>query len=195
VEVLGNHHAPTPQIVAAAGLIPGIRLSAVSASRVATRVEALPWVATATVTHVLPSRIRIAVQERRAAVIVQAGDHAYLVDPEGVVLQQQVGGYPTVAKLQLATVTPGTHISLPAFQAAVAVLDSLPADLRARLAVIDAPSPGLISLVLSDQTTVMYGTPDDLRNKNDDVTALFSGGRTYTSIDVRASTHPAARPR
>ena len=72
VQVTGNHHATTEQVQAAAALAPGIRLSAVSSARVSARVGGLPWVADVTVTHVLPSRIRISVRERAPAVVVQA---------------------------------------------------------------------------------------------------------------------------
>ena len=85
VQVTGNHHATTEQVQAAAALVPGMRLTAVSSARVAARVGALPWVAEATVTHILPSRVRISIRERTPAALVQAGPRTYLVDRSGVV--------------------------------------------------------------------------------------------------------------
>jgi cell division protein FtsQ len=197
VQVTGNHHATTQQVQAAAALSPGMRLMAVSGAAVSARVSALPWVADATVTHVLPSRIRISVRERTPVALVQAaaGARTYLVDHAGVVLQDGGAGYPLIAGLPLTVSYPGDRLSLPAFGAAVGLLDAFPPELKARLAWVNAPSPDLLSVILTDHTTVVYGTPDGLGEKNYDVMALLATGKPYASIDVRSPTHPAASPR
>ena len=197
VQVTGNHHATTQQVQAAADLSPGMRLMAVSGAAVSARVSALPWVADATVTHVLPSRIRISVRERTPAALVQAGAgaHTYLVDHSGVVLQDGGAGYPLVAGLPLTVSYPGDRLSFPGLGAAMGLLDAFPPEIKARLAWVNAPSPDLLSVILSDRTTVIYGTPDGLGEKNYDVMALLSTGKPYASIDVRSPTHPAASPR
>jgi cell division protein FtsQ len=195
VQVTGNHHATTQQVQAAAALSPGVRLTAVSSARVSARVSDLPWVADATVTHVLPSRIRISVRERTPAVVVQAGGHRYLVDHSGAVLQEGGAGYPVIAALPLTVSFPGDRLGLPAFGAAVALLDAFPPDLKPRLAWVNAPSPDLLSVILTDKTTVTYGTADSLPEKNYDLATLLAAGRSYASIDVRSPTHPAASTR
>ena len=195
VQVTGNQHTTTQQVQTAAALSPGMRLTAVSSARVSARVGGLPWVASATVTHVLPSRIRIAIRERTPAVLVSAGTHAYLVDHAGVVLEEGGAGYPVIGGLPLAISYPGDHLTLPAFTAALVVLDALPADLKPRLASVNAPSADLLSVTLTDKTTITYGTSDNLTDKNYDITTLLATGKSYTSIDVRSPTHPAAIPR
>ena len=195
VQVTGNHHATTQQVQAAAALSPGVRLTAVSSARVSARVSDLPWVADATVTHVLPSRIRISVRERSPAVLVQAGSHTYLVDHSGAVLQEGGAGYPVIAALPLTVSFPGDRLALPAFTAAMAVLDAFPAHLKPRLAWVNAPSPDLLGVILTDKTAITYGTSDSLSEKNYDVTTLLATGRPYASIDVRSPTHPAATAR
>lgn len=195
VDVTGNHHTTTADVQAAAALTPGVRLTAVSGAAVAARVEALPWVASARVTHVLPSRIHIAVTERTPALLIQAGTHVYLADHGGAVLQEGGTGYPLVTGLPLSVSYPGARLTLPTLTAAIRVLDAIPADLRPRVASVAAPSEDLISVALSDHTTITYGTPDDLSVKNYDVTTLLAAGKAYASIDVRSSTHPAAVPR
>jgi cell division protein FtsQ len=182
-------------VQAAAVLSPGIRLTAVSNARVSARVGALPWVAGVTVTHVLPSRIRIAVRERTPAALVQAGAHTYLVDHSGVVLQDGGAGYPLIAALPLTVAYPGDRVALPAFGAAMALLDAFPPTLKPRLAWMNAPAPDLLSVILTDRTAITYGTAGSLQEKNYDVTALLATGKAYASIDVRSPTHPAASPR
>jgi cell division protein FtsQ len=195
VQVTGNHHATTQQVQAAAALSPGIRLTEVSSDGVSARVGGLPWVAEVTVTHVLPSRIRIAVRERTPAVVVQAGSRRYLVDHSGAVLQEGGTGYPVIAALPLTVSFPGDRLALPAFTAAMTVLDALPAELKPRLAWVNAPSPDLLSVILTDKTAITYGTSDSLPEKNYDVTTLLATGKPYASIDVRSPVHPAATGR
>ena len=195
VQVTGNRHATTGEVQAAAALSPGMRLTAVSGARVSARVEGLPWVDVATVTHILPSRVRIAIRERTPAFVVQAGAHSYLVDHSGVVLQEGATGYPLIAGLPLGVSYPGDHLTMPAFGAAVKILDALPADLKPRVGAVSAPSPDVVGLVLTDKTTITYGGAGNLAEKNYDIVTLLAGGKAYTSIDVRSFTHPAATPR
>lgn len=195
VQVVGNHHQATKDVVAAAALVPGTRLSNISSPQIAARVDTLPWVASVKVTHILPSRVRIAVRERVPAVVVAGQGHNYLVDAQGAVLQEGSTGYPLMANLPVATLVPGQRISLPAFFAAVDVLKALPPALRSALAVINAPDPDLVSVVLTDHTVITYGDSSDLADKNYAVSALLASGSSYVSIDVRAPSHPAGVPR
>ncbi|HLI57548.1 MAG TPA: FtsQ-type POTRA domain-containing protein [Actinomycetota bacterium] len=195
VQVSGIHHTTKSQVLGVAALVPGTRLTAISSGAVAHRVERLPWVASATVTHVLPSTIRIAVTERTPAVVVPAAGRSYLVDLHGAVLAAGSGPYPQVTDLGVSTLEPGGRITSTAFAAAVAVLQSLPAPLRAQLARVSAPSPNAVTISLTTQTTITYGTAEDLGAKNADVTDLLGGGQSFQSINVSAPDHPAAIPR
>lgn len=55
-------------------------------SDIRTRIEKFPWVKTAAVSRVLPSRIRVNVTERLPAAVVQLSSGKYLVDVEGSLL-------------------------------------------------------------------------------------------------------------
>jgi cell division protein FtsQ len=195
VQVVGIHHTTRAQVVGAAALVDGTRLTDISSATVAHRVEGLPWVATAVVTHVLPSTVRIAVTERVPDVVVQEPDRSYLVDAHGAVLQAGNSGYPLVTGITTTATVPGDRITTTAFTAAIAVLQALPPSLAAQLAQINAASADRITVGLTNQTTIVYGTADDLAAKNADVIALLGTGKNYTSINVEASDHPAALAR
>lgn len=195
IQVVGNRHTPRAEIVGVAALLPGTRLTAISASAVARRVETLPWIAQASVSHVLPSRIRITVTERTPAVVVLGPARAYLVDRTGRVLSAGSTGYPQVDQLDIGNPLPGSVVTATAFAPAIAVLGGLPSDLRSRLATIQAPAPNVISILLTDHTRIVYGDASALGDKNADITALLASGQSFSSIDVRAPAHPAAVPR
>lgn len=192
VQVSGLHHTTKAQVLGVAELVAGTRLPAISSGAVAHRVEGLPWVASATVTHVLPSTIRIAVTERTPAAVVQAAGRSYLVDDRGAVLAAGSGAYPQVTDLGVDALQPGGRITTPAFAAAMAVEQSLPRALRAQLAQVSAPSPDAVTVSLTSHTTIAYGTASDLGPKNTDVTDLLGGGQAFLSINVSAPDHPAA---
>lgn len=199
VVVAGNRHTTAAQVIGAAALVPGTRLTSISSAEVIRRVDRLPWVGSAAVTHILPSEIRIVVTERKPIVVVQGQGHSYLVDATGAVLQEtgvtQTAAYPLVTGLPLGLTIPGERITAGGFAPAISVLRALPAGLRARLTSIAAPSADLITVTLNDQTVIAYGDADALASKNYDVESLLANGRTYVRINVSAPAHPAAIPR
>lgn len=93
-EVTGNDHVPAETIQALAGLPPGTNIFAVSPSDAARRVEANPWVRSATVRRRLPDRVSIEVTEREAIALVRLGG-LFLIDGEGAVFKEVEPGDPT----------------------------------------------------------------------------------------------------
>ena len=65
------------------------------------RVEALPWVARASIERVLPDRLEVRITERTAFAVWRLGDRAFLIDKTGRVLApvkaQSVAALPQVA--------------------------------------------------------------------------------------------------
>ena len=73
----------------------------------------------------------------------------------------------------------------------MALLDAFPADLKPRLAWVNAPSPDLLSVILTDKTAITYGTSDSLPEKNYDLTTLLATGkpdRAKPELHERGST-------
>lgn len=197
VSVVGNHHTTVAQVVGAAALVPGTRLTRISSAQVQSRVGTLPWVASVSVARLLPSQIRITITERVPVAVVQGQGHSYLVDSTGAVLQdagQNPAGYPVLSGLPLTAIVPGERITAPAFASAVAVLEALPRTLRAALASLRAPAANQITVALTDQTVILYGDASALSAKNYDVQTLLANGGSFVSIDVSAPDHPAAIP-
>jgi cell division protein FtsQ len=62
------------------------------------RIEALPWIATASINRVFPGSLDVRVSERAPYALWQRGDREYLIDATGRVL---------------SSVKPGTHAGLP----------------------------------------------------------------------------------
>jgi cell division protein FtsQ len=88
VEVSGDRHTPRAAVLRAAGLIGAPPLVDLDAAAIASRVDRLPWVASATVDISWPSTVSIRLKERVpvAAVQLAAGGFA-ICDPTGRVLE------------------------------------------------------------------------------------------------------------
>ena len=106
VTVIGAVHTGVAPVVAAVDLS-GQPLVDVNPGQVAARVEALPWVAHATVIRHWPDDVTVTVDERVAAAVVETPGHgAVLVDKHGHVLSDALGVIPGTVVLS-APVTPG----------------------------------------------------------------------------------------
>lgn len=86
VAVDGLHRVDREEILDLAGVKPGMPIHHVLTSAVKARVEAHPWIKEAVVERVPLHEVRIAVVERKPAVVVRAGGENFLGDKEGHVL-------------------------------------------------------------------------------------------------------------
>ena len=66
----GNRVVSAADVAAAAGVQHGDRMTGVDTGEVAARVEAMPWVRTASVSREWPSTVRVTVTERRPVAVV-----------------------------------------------------------------------------------------------------------------------------
>jgi cell division protein FtsQ len=83
VEVRGTSRLAAAEIVAAAGIRPGVNLWRIDARAVAAGVESLAAVRRAEVIRTLPNRVTIVVEERRPFTLLHAG-RLHWIDEEGV---------------------------------------------------------------------------------------------------------------
>jgi cell division protein FtsQ len=93
LEVTGNSHATRAEVLAAGRLVLGTNVLAVDLERTARLIEALPWVARATVTRQLPHTVRVVVEERAPAALVAVGG-LYLAGADGTLFKRAEPGDP-----------------------------------------------------------------------------------------------------
>ncbi|MEM9131050.1 MAG: FtsQ-type POTRA domain-containing protein [Actinomycetota bacterium] len=130
VVVTGADRADARHIVAASGVDPGQPLSSVDPAATAMAVEAVPWVASATVTRTWRGVIQIEVVERQEAAVIETDGRFVLVDLSGrqlEVVADRPAGFLTIDGVQ-ATGVPGDVIE-PVAVSAVAVAVGLSPDM------------------------------------------------------------------
>ena len=192
IEVEGNRVVPAADITAASGVQHADRMTGVDTGDVAARVEAMPWVRTASVTREWPSTIRVTVTERRPVAVVGGASGDRVVDATGRVLGPagaadaalvRLGGEPRAA--------PGERLG-QRWRSMLAVADRLPDALRPTVAAIGAGDTGTV-VVLTTGTVVDLCSASDLDAKLGALLALVQRAdpATAAAIDLCVSGAPA----
>lgn len=87
IEVRGNHHMPTAEVLGVLGVSPGDNIFRVELASLTRTLESQPWIARATVRRQLPATLIVEVEERQPAAMVEL-DGLYLADARGHVFKR-----------------------------------------------------------------------------------------------------------
>lgn len=200
-QVEGNSEAriSTDAVVEATGAKVGDHLLGISTEEVSERVELMPWVAKAKVERILPSTLRISVDEREPSFVVQTGQGSLLVDAGGLVLQPGSEELVKMVDLPLSLLSPGGRISTPEFTHASRILRSLPPGIRSTVSLIRAPSIDQIQIETVGGPTIYYGAAEQMEEKNFAAEAILERIQADSSrpgvVDVRVPSRPVTRAR
>lgn len=86
VNLSGQNHVTPPEILAAAGIKATTSILFVDADATRARLEAMPWIATASVRKLYPDRIDISVVEREAYGLWQINGQIHVIARDGMVI-------------------------------------------------------------------------------------------------------------
>jgi cell division protein FtsQ len=182
VTVSGTHALTADQIRTAASIDRGAPLVRLDTAAVRRRVEALPDVASASVSVSYPSTVRISVIERVPVgylANVDAGGSSYvLVDGSGAQYREVASAPAGLPRFALPS---GTAAEATGHAVAVVAASLTPAVL-AQLAQISADTPAAITLVLRDGRTVGWGSDERSAQKSALLGALLAQPGTHYDI-------------
>jgi cell division protein FtsQ len=91
--VRGHQRLSTGEVLALVEGLRGQNILSVSLDEWQKKLLSSPWVQSATIRRVLPSTVEISVHERRAMGIGRLGTAMYLIDPEGVIIDEYGPSY------------------------------------------------------------------------------------------------------
>jgi cell division protein FtsQ len=202
VQVVGSKHLTGADIERAAHIGSDTNLLLLSTARVVRDTEGLSWVQRAHVERSLPGTVRVRVVERKPVMVLVQGSTRWLIDQAAHVIAPAAGGghghLPTLAGVHAPVIRPGVRLSLDTGAGALTAWRSLPAKISRRVVAVFAPTIDAITFSLRDGTTVRYGPPTDMKDKNHVLLALlhkvFVEGTGASYIDVRVPTSPAVGP-
>lgn len=187
VTVRGTHTLTADQVRAVAKIADGTPLVRLDKAGVERRLESLPDLASATIGTSFPSTVVITVTERVAIGYVKQGGGFALVDRTGDQFRT-TGSAPR--NLPLFVVPSGSD-SRTTGGAVATVASALPSDIRAKVNSIQALDPESITLLLTDQRVVQWGSADRSADKARILPALLE--RPGSQFDVTDPDQPFAR--
>jgi cell division protein FtsQ len=183
VTVTGTKTVTTAQVEAAAAMNSGTPLVRLDAGAVRKRVEAIPGIASASVSVSYPSTVRIRVSERVAVGYLGAagGGSFTLVDRNGVQYEKVDTAPAGLPRFALPT-GPASSVAQAAGQAVTVVAAALSPAVLAQLNQISADNPQSITLALRDGRTVVWGSDDRSRQKAALLPALLAQAGTHFDL-------------
>jgi cell division protein FtsQ len=213
VTVQGEVHTSAQEIEAVAGVTTHPPLVDVDPGAVASRLERLPWIATAAVDRQWPDGLRITVVERTPVAVIRQSEPALdaprsrgaaggpvpslrgwaEVDRTGRVLADvsspPAGLVPVVAPVSPGV--PGTNVGSAAAPG-LAVAASLPKAFSAQVTGVVVGHGGVVTLTMSTPISVDLGNVVQLPAKYEDVAAILAGAKLVAGdvIDVSVPRAP-----
>jgi cell division protein FtsQ len=208
VEVGGLHRVDAAAVRAAARPEVGRPLLLADTDRVAAQVRRQPLVAEVEVSRRWPSTLRVTVRERNPVAAVPGPNGVRLVDVDGVVVDLAMLPPQNLPLVEVNVGTPDSaqpaadpaanpaRSPMPgaaALRACLAVLEGMPARLRAEVHQIGADGPESVWLVLDDRSRVQWGGADRTPLKAEVLQALRK--QRAARYDVSAPDAPAVSGR
>ena len=186
VDVQGAHDVPSAQVVAAAHVAPGTPLARADLGAIQARVEAIPAIASASVSRSWPHTIVVHVTERQPIAVVHQDGAWWVMDKDAVLFAKVATRSPDQPIVEInGTPAPGT------LRAVASVLGTLSHDLLATTRRVTASSMDSITLVLKNGAEVRWGNAGDSAQKAQVLAALLhQKARMY---DVSIPSQPAIR--
>lgn len=182
-----GHDLLAPELVRRAAAVPqGEPLATVDLAAIAARVETLAPVRSVDVSRTWPDGVRIVVGEREAVAVVDRGGVVQGMDAEGVIFRD----YPSAPEdLPMIETSVGTQPEVLAEAATVAAV--LPAELAAKVEVMEIGTIDTISLRLRGGRTVVWGSAEDSTNKAKVIALLLR--QNASTYDVSVPGQPTIR--
>lgn len=194
IAVDGAGHTNADEIAAASGVRRRTSMGDVALTAASRRVASLPWVLRATVSRRWPGTVRIDVTERRPVAEIRRGAGGWmLVDRTGRLLGQSSSARPGLVVLEgVQTAPPGTWLPA-AWDDALDVVTTLPADLRGQVASVRRDGREGTGLRLADGLIVDLGTGEDTGAKLEALRTLLAqpDKHCFASIHLQVSNAPA----
>ena len=193
VEVRGTTALTDRQVIAAADVPDGTPLVRVDTDGIAARVEALPAVASASVSTSFPSTVEITVVERVAVGSVGRDGKFALVDATGVQYREVADRPKNLPLFELPNGADGAGAAdaVASGRAAAHVAAALPPDVLAKVASVVAADADTITIDLADGRTVSWGSAANSAAKARLVPVLLK--QAGDDFDVSDPSHPFSR--
>jgi cell division protein FtsQ len=160
VQVQGAHHLSSAEITAALALPANRSIFLVSRSALESRLEAVPWVRSASVSLALPDRVQVAVSEWSPVAVLTQGELSYYLNAQGTVLAPtgEAGPLPVIDVRGLGSIQPGRSAVDPELiQMLIPVARGFEAAFRIRALSFSLDAQAMLTLRTDRGWTIVFG--------------------------------------
>lgn len=198
IEVIGAKELAAQQVIDRAAVPEGATLLRFPRRAIERRLLEDPWVAGVVISRDFPSTLRIRIEERTAAALVDTGETFWVVDASGLVLAQ--ASLETSSPLVVIRDVPGFDpkpgrtSNSDALVNALRVLEGVSPALGEMVRAVSAPSVDETALITATGVEIMIGEATELERKSSlvlDILAQEGAGVVF--VDVRSTERPISR--
>jgi cell division protein FtsQ len=195
IEVRGASHVARADVLRIAAITPETNVFTLDAGAAEARLERDPWIAGATITKDLPSRLIVDIDERVAVAVVEWGGVLRLVADDGALLEAALprvsAGLPVITFTDQQGFEPEANV-----EGAARAIAAMVPTLRDRIDGVSILADGQLRVDLTSGAEVAYGEAIDLPKKAMALRALLDyaagKGASVVSADVRVPSAPTA---
>ncbi|MGE5674862.1 MAG: cell division protein FtsQ/DivIB [Mycobacterium leprae] len=161
VEINGTNRLSDARVMALAGLSPGVLRFEHSPATIVQRLQADPWVASASAVWHGTNQLQIDLVERQPVGMIKYYDvHYLLLDDTGLILAEEdlKGGHlPVISGMQVTKAVRGQRLSNPGAMDALAVLSRMAPSLQAEVSEVSVDGDRSLTMYLNGGATVLWG--------------------------------------
>jgi len=190
VDIAGNKYISPVKIVETCGVNENSNLLKVPTGRLREAIQKDPWVKSVTVKRVLPSTLRIEIEERVPIALISHAGKFFLVDEDLTIIaeRQYADGInvPSITDLPVGKIKIGHKLINRSLVNAVDCLKAMEPEFRKSVNLLSASSVDKLSLYNKDNVEILFGNAQNARDKNKVLqTILKNQGRQVILIDIR----------
>ena len=190
VTVSGNSRLSDQEVRSLAAVPADATVIKVDLGAIEKRLGTSPWIAEVTVSRAFPDALEIAVVERRAAAVIDAGGtKLWLADADGVWLEllgsQDATGLVTVRDIEGLAPKAGERAKSAEVKNALAVVRGLSPEMKQMLKTVSAPSVDKTALITKSDVQIMVGSAQGIAKKDRVARELLRTKKGVVYINVR----------
>jgi cell division protein FtsQ len=198
VVVRGNSHLSAADIIEQAAIPADATLLRIPKSQIERNLAAQPWIGSAHLLRRFPHTVELVIVERSPVAMVDTGGTSiWLVDGQGVWIAKRTAensaSVPGIRDVEGLAPKGGVQSPSTELLNALAVVQGLSPELRAKVRTISAPTIDRTALILARGVQVFIGSAEEIAKKDKVALMILAQNKNVVYVNVRVVNRPTWR--